>query len=386
MAAAGEDAATGWPYGRPMESTTTIWALGDYHRFAKDLIWNFGPTLVAACGISPGQRVLDVAAGTGNVAIRAAQAGASVVASDLEPAQFEAGRREAQACGVELEWVQADAAALPFAVGEFDVVTSSAGAIFAPDHQAVADELVRVCRPGGTIGMLTFTPEGMAGEFFELFGRYAPPSDGRPPILWGVEEHVRELFGDRVSLRFTRDTYVERRPGGPQGFLDFYKQTFGPVVAIYVALAQGDGHGVHAGVGFQLAHGIADVGLDRLARQHEPLGDVLTRQPLREQVHDLPLALGKRRHPPCGLMREQRRAQPRVHVGAAVGDRLQRAGQLVWGALLERVAARAGVQAADQQLDVARPRVEHDAKCRPPRIPRARGEAPAPHAGPDDLR
>ena len=190
----------GRPYRRPMESTTTIWALGDYHRIAKDLYWSYGPTLVAACGISPGQRVLDVAAGTGNVAIRAAQAGASVVASDLEPAQFEAGRREAQACGVELEWVQADAAALPFADGEFDVVTSSAGAIFAPDHQATADELVRVCRPGGTIGMLTFTPEGMAGEFFELFGRYAPPPEPgeQDPILWGDEEHVRELFGDRA--------------------------------------------------------------------------------------------------------------------------------------------------------------------------------------------
>ena len=96
--------------------------------------------------------------------------------------------------------MQADAAALPFADGEFDVVTSSAGAIFAPDHQAAADELVRVCRPGGTIGLLTFTPEGMAGEFFELFGRYAPPPEPgeQDPILWGVEEHVRELFGDRA--------------------------------------------------------------------------------------------------------------------------------------------------------------------------------------------
>jgi hypothetical protein len=95
-----------------------------------------------------------------------------------------------------------------------------------------------VGRPGGTIGMITFTPEGMAGDFFELFGRFAPPPPpgAEPPILWGVEEHVRELFGDRVSLRFTRDTYVERRPGGPQGFLDFYKQTFGPVVAIYAGL------------------------------------------------------------------------------------------------------------------------------------------------------
>ena len=216
-----------------MQSTTTPWALGDYHRFAKDMIWSFGPTLVAACGIGPGMRVLDVAAGTGNVAIRAARAGADVVASDLEPAQFEAGRREARACGVELEWVQADAAALPFAAGEFDVVTSSAGAIFAPDHQAVADELVRVCRPGGTIGLITFTPEGMAGEFFELFGRYMPPV-AQPPILWGVEEHVRKLFGDRLApLELRRAEYVEHSPGGPQGFIDYYKQTFGPVVAIY---------------------------------------------------------------------------------------------------------------------------------------------------------
>jgi SAM-dependent methyltransferase len=238
MAGAGEGTAAARPYRRRMQSTTTPWALGDYHRFAKDLVWSFGPTLVEACGISPGQRVLDVAAGTGNVAIRAAQAGADVVASDLEPAQFEAGRREAAACGVELEWVQADAAALPFGDGEFDVVTSAAGAIFAPDHRAVADELVRVCRPGGTIGMITFTPEGMAGEFFELFGRYMPPppAGAQPPILWGVEEHVRELFGDRVALELTRHEYVERTPGGRQGFLDFYKRTFGPVVAIYASL------------------------------------------------------------------------------------------------------------------------------------------------------
>jgi ubiquinone/menaquinone biosynthesis C-methylase UbiE len=239
MAGAGDDRSAPQPYRRRMETTQTIWALGDYHRFAKDMIWSFGAELVVACGISPGQRVLDVAAGTGNVAIRAAQEGAIVVASDLEPAQFEAGRREASACGVEVEWVQADAAALPFDDRAFDVVTSSAGAIFAPDHKAVADELVRVCRPGGTIGMITFTPEGMAGDFFELFGRYAPPPPpgAQPPILWGVEDHLRELFGDRVSsLELTRRHYVERAPGGSQGFLDYYKETFGPVVATYAML------------------------------------------------------------------------------------------------------------------------------------------------------
>jgi ubiquinone/menaquinone biosynthesis C-methylase UbiE len=239
LAGAGEVRSAGPPYRRRMETTQTIWALGDYHRFAKDMIWSFGAELVVACGIGPGQRVLDVAAGTGNVAVRAALEGATVVASDLEPAQLEAGRREAADCGVELEWVVADAAALPFDDGEFDVVTSSAGAIFAPDHRAVADELVRVCRPGGTIGMITFTPEGMAGDLFELFGRFAPPPPpgAEPPILWGVEDHVRELLGDRVSaLELTRRHYVERAPGGPQGFLDYYKETFGPVVATYAAL------------------------------------------------------------------------------------------------------------------------------------------------------
>ena len=217
-----------------------MWALGDYHRFAKQTVWGFGPRLVAACGISAGQRVLDVAAGTGNVAIRAAEAGASVVASDLTPENFEAGRREARAHGVELEWVEADAEALPFADGEFDVVTSSAGAIFAPDHRAVADELVRVCRPGGTIGMINFTPEGLAREFFELFGRYAPPPPpgALPAVLWGSEEHVRDLFGDRVaSLELTREEYVERSPGGPADYIELFKATFGPVVAVYAFLA-----------------------------------------------------------------------------------------------------------------------------------------------------
>jgi ubiquinone/menaquinone biosynthesis C-methylase UbiE len=220
-----------------------MWALGDYHRFAKQTVWGWGPELVAACAISPGQRVLDVASGTGNVAIRAAEAGARVVASDLTPENFDAGRREAAAVGVELEWVEADAEALPFADDAFDVVTSSAGAIFAPNHQAVADELLRVCRPGGTIGMINFTPEGLAGEFFGIFGRYAPPPrpGALPPVLWGSEAHVRELFGDRVaSLDMTRKEYVERSPGGPDDYVELFKETFGPAIALHAFL--GDQH------------------------------------------------------------------------------------------------------------------------------------------------
>ncbi len=232
-------------YRRLMETVAAnaereMWALGDYHRFAKQTVWEFGPELVAACGVGPGQRVLDVAAGTGNVAIRAAEAGADVVASDLTPENFDAGRREARSRGVELAWVEADAEALPFADGEFDVVTSSVGAIFAPNHQAVADELLRVCRPGGTIGMINFMPNGTALEFFETLGRHmpAPPPNALPPVLWGSEEHVRELFGDVVSsLELTRRSYVERSPGGPAEYVAFFRETFGPVIALYGSLA-----------------------------------------------------------------------------------------------------------------------------------------------------
>ena len=217
----------------------TMWALGDYHRFATETVWEVGPVLVGACGISPGQRVLDVAAGTGNVAIRAAEAGAEVVASDLTPENFEAGRREARERGVGLVWVEADAEALPFGDGEFDVVTSCLGAMFAPRHEQVASELLRVCRPGGTVGMINFTPEGLGAEFFAVFAPYMPPPPpgAAPPVMWGSEEHVRELFGERVdSLEMTRRSYVERAES-PREYCALFKETFGPAVAVYADLA-----------------------------------------------------------------------------------------------------------------------------------------------------
>jgi SAM-dependent methyltransferase len=226
MARPGEAGGAAGAYGR------TMWALGDYHRFATATVWPLGPELVAACGIGPGDRVLDVAAGTGNVAIRAAAAGATVVASDLTPENFAAGRAEADARGVELDWVAADAQALPFADRGFDVVTSCFGAIFAPDHEAVARELLRVCRPGGRIGLLNFRPTGAAMEFFALFGRHAPPADGPPPVLWGDEEHVRALLGDGADLTMTRRSYVERIDGGPDGYAELFTETFGPAVAL----------------------------------------------------------------------------------------------------------------------------------------------------------
>lgn len=220
-------------------ASRAAWALGDYHRFAKTTIWERGTELVEACGVRSDQRVLDVAAGTGNTAIRAAEVGARVVASDLTPENFEAGRREARARGVDLEWVEADAEALPFTDAVFDVVTSSFGAIFAPNHRAAADEMLRVCRPGGTIGMLSFTPQGLFTDFLETLAPYTPPPPpGAPsPALWGSEHHVRELFGKRVELlELTRRDYAEGA-ATPRGYVELFKQTFGPVVASYQALA-----------------------------------------------------------------------------------------------------------------------------------------------------
>lgn len=216
-----------------------MWALGDYHRFARALVWDVGPVLVEACGIVAGQRVLDVAAGTGNVAIRAAERGAQVVASDLTPENFPAGRREAAERGVELEWVEADAETLPFGDGSFDVVTSCFGVMFAPDHEAAANEMLRVCRPGGTIGLASFAPSGTAGAFFELFARHAPPPPpgALAPTLWGDENHVRELFGDHVGrLETTRRTYVEHA-ATPTEYRRLFEETFGPLVALRAALA-----------------------------------------------------------------------------------------------------------------------------------------------------
>ena len=213
-----------------------LWASGDYPAVAAELIPGFGPELVRASGLRAGDRVLDVAAGSGNAAIPAAEAGAIVTASDLTPELFDSGRRIAAQRGVDLEWVEADAEALPFADDSFDVVTSAVGVMFAPHHQAAADELIRVCRPGGTIALINWTPQGFIGTLFATMKPYAPPlpPGASPAPLWGSEDHVRQLFGDRVTgLQMRRQQIVIDYSPTPEEFREYWKRNYGPTISVY---------------------------------------------------------------------------------------------------------------------------------------------------------
>jgi SAM-dependent methyltransferase len=216
-----------------------MWALGDYAAVATEVIPALGPLVVDAVGVRPGERVLDIAAGSGNVALPAAAAGADVVATDLTPELLDRGRDLAEQAGLSLRWETADAERLPYDDGEFDVVTSCVGVMFAPHHQAAADELLRVCRPGGRIGLVSWTPQGFIGQMFATMKPYVapPPPGASPPPLWGDEDHVRELFGDQVvEVRADRRPLLVDRLRSPEEFLAFFKGNYGPTIAAYRGL------------------------------------------------------------------------------------------------------------------------------------------------------
>ncbi len=211
-------------------SHRVAWAAGDYPSVAKH-IERVPPThLFASIGISPGQRVLDVATGSGNVALRAAAAGAEVTGLDLVPELLAVARRRSDVAGVRVELVAGDAEELPFDGESFDRVLSVFGVQFAPRHRRAAEELVRVCSPGGAIGLVCWTPEGLIGQMFAILSRYlpAPPPFASPPPLWGSEEHVTELFaGTGVELEFERATnpFVF---GSIEEYMTFFEERYGP--------------------------------------------------------------------------------------------------------------------------------------------------------------
>ena len=218
-----------------------LWASGSYPTVVDDVVASLGGILVDTVEIQPGQRVLDVAAGTGTSALPAARLGAAVTATDLTPELLAVGRDDAAAEGLDITWETADAEALPYPDGEFDVVMSAIGVMFAPHHQQAADELVRVCRPGGTIGVLSWTPEGFIGQVFAVMKPYAPPPPpgASPAPLWGRADHVRALFGDRVTdlVAHQQNLRVDRFADGAE-FRDFMKLNYGPTIAVYRFIAE----------------------------------------------------------------------------------------------------------------------------------------------------
>ena len=217
-----------------------LWALGDYGAVAAQIVAPLGPELVIAAGIAPGDRVLDVAAGTGNAALAAAAVGADVIATDLVPDLLTQGERLAAERGIDLQWREANAEALPFDDAEFDAVLSCIGVMFAPHHQRAADELIRVCRPGGTIALLSWTPEGFIGQMFATMKPFAPapPPGVSPAPLWGSPNHLEELLGEQVTgLVAERRTLGVPAFGDGATFRDYFKANYGPTIAAYRGIA-----------------------------------------------------------------------------------------------------------------------------------------------------
>ncbi|OIN78581.1 class I SAM-dependent methyltransferase [Mycobacterium malmoense] len=213
-----------------------MWALGDYALMAEEVMAPLGPVLVKATGIAPGVRVLDVAAGSGNISLPAAAAGADVVSTDLTPELLRRSQARAAAQGLTLDYREANAHALPFGDGEFDIVMSAIGVQFAPDHRRAADELARVCRPGGTIGVISWTPEGFFGRMLATIRPYRPSlSPAVPPAaLWGREGYVAGLLRGRVGRIATlRGNLEVNRFDSAEAVHDYFKNHYGPTIEAY---------------------------------------------------------------------------------------------------------------------------------------------------------
>lgn len=215
---------------RLKDEARAVWSSGNYDAVANGIL-EVGRAVVEVVGIAPGDRVLDIAAGTGNATIPAALAGGRVIGLDLTPQLFEAGRRRAAEAGVEVDWLEGDAEALPFEDGSFDVALSTFGTMFAPRHALAAAEMARVVLGGGRIGLATWTPEGTVGGLFGVIERHLPVDAAASPMLWGVEEHVRDCFaGTGVDLAFERRSLQLNPDIDVEQAATFYLASFGPLV------------------------------------------------------------------------------------------------------------------------------------------------------------
>jgi SAM-dependent methyltransferase len=222
--------------GAVKQKQQAAWASGDFAVVAARIVL-VAEHLCDTADLRAGWRVLDVATGSGNAAIAAARHGCEAVGVDYVPALLERGRERAAAEGLAVELVEGDAEALPFPDASFDAVTSVFGTMFAPDHARTAAELLRVCRPGGTIALASWTPDGFIGRLFKTVGAHVPPPAGlQSPMLWGTEAHLRELFGGAIrSLEVAERTFTFRFRSAEE-FVDFFRTWYGPTKKAFAAL------------------------------------------------------------------------------------------------------------------------------------------------------
>ena len=214
----------------------TMWASGDFHAVAA-LIQPVAEELIQAVDLQAGWRVLDVATGSGNAAIAPARRGCEVVGIDYVPALLERGRRRAEAEGLAVELIEGDAESLPFADSSFDAAVSVYGSMFAPDHKRTAAELARVVRPGGRIGLASWTPDGFIGQMLKVVSGHVPPVAGvASPLLWGTEGHLRDLFGNRIETLATVERTFRFRFRSADEFVDFFRVFYGPTLKAFEAV------------------------------------------------------------------------------------------------------------------------------------------------------
>jgi SAM-dependent methyltransferase len=212
------------------------WSSGDYAVVGSTL-QIVGEELCEALDLRAGQRVLDIAAGNGNASLAAARRWCEVTSTDYVPALLERGKARAMANGLAITFQEADAEALPFADAAFEAVVSTFGVMFTPDQDGAAAEMLRVCRPGGKLGLANWTPQGFIGQMFKSLGQYLPPPAGsRSPALWGTRERLAELFGGGASSITAEPRYFMFRYRSPSHFLDVFATYYGPVLKALAAL------------------------------------------------------------------------------------------------------------------------------------------------------
>ncbi len=211
------------------------WGSGDY-AIVGTTLQIVGETLCEAVDLRSNQRVLDVAAGNGNATLAAARRFADVVSTDYVGALLERGRERAKADRLPVTFQEADAENLPFAEASFDVVLSTFGVMFTPNHEQAANELIRVCRPGGKIGMANWTPQGFIGQLFKTIGKYVPPAPGvKSPALWGTRAHLDTLFGSKATVAVESKDFAFRYKS-PKHWVELFRACYGPVLKAFEAI------------------------------------------------------------------------------------------------------------------------------------------------------